>query len=162
MSRFCKNCEKEISEDVFMLHEAHCERFLCKCPECGEAVPKSFKDQHIQDVHPKEKCPFCYDLIEKSKLEAHKLVCDSKPRPCEHCGAIMEISQMIDHEDACGNRTEQCDICQKFITLKAMPEHIFQCMENLDKPNSNAKKRKPNEDAKAPRKRMKRNKNDWD
>eukprot|EP00358_Blepharisma_japonicum_P004397 CAMPEP_0202949648 /NCGR_PEP_ID=MMETSP1395-20130829/16491_1 /ASSEMBLY_ACC=CAM_ASM_000871 /TAXON_ID=5961 /ORGANISM="Blepharisma japonicum, Strain Stock R1072" /LENGTH=74 /DNA_ID=CAMNT_0049652863 /DNA_START=258 /DNA_END=482 /DNA_ORIENTATION=+ len=74
----------------------------------------------------------------------------------------MEISQMIDHEDACGNRTEQCEICQDFITLKAMPEHIFKCMENLDKPNSNAKKRKPKEDAKAPRKRMKRNKNDWD
>uniref|UniRef100_A0A3Q1F042 XIAP associated factor 1 n=1 Tax=Acanthochromis polyacanthus TaxID=80966 RepID=A0A3Q1F042_9TELE len=47
-------CHKEVAEANFALHETHCSRFLCLCPECDEAVPRDqlaeHKEEPIQSV----------------------------------------------------------------------------------------------------------------
>uniref|UniRef100_A0A667ZXL5 XIAP associated factor 1 n=1 Tax=Myripristis murdjan TaxID=586833 RepID=A0A667ZXL5_9TELE len=42
---------KEVAEANFALHESHCRRFLCLCPDCEEPVPKEQLDQHRLDQH---------------------------------------------------------------------------------------------------------------
>lgn len=33
------------------MHEAHCQRFLCICPDCDEQVPKDHLEEHQQEQH---------------------------------------------------------------------------------------------------------------
>lgn len=33
------------------MHEAHCQRFLCLCPDCEEQVPKDQLEEHQQEQH---------------------------------------------------------------------------------------------------------------
>lgn len=35
----------------FMLHEAHCLRFIVLCPECEEPIPESKMKEHMEVVH---------------------------------------------------------------------------------------------------------------
>lgn len=42
---------REVAEANFALHETHCSRFLCVCPDCGEAVPKDLLTQHKDEQH---------------------------------------------------------------------------------------------------------------
>lgn len=42
---------KEVAEANFALHETHCSRFLCLCPDCDEAVPKDQLSQHREEQH---------------------------------------------------------------------------------------------------------------
>uniref|UniRef100_A0A3Q1F114 XIAP associated factor 1 n=1 Tax=Acanthochromis polyacanthus TaxID=80966 RepID=A0A3Q1F114_9TELE len=43
-------CHKEVAEANFALHETHCSRFLCLCPECDEAVPRDQLAEHKEDI----------------------------------------------------------------------------------------------------------------
>lgn len=40
-----------VAESNFTLHEMHCRRFLCVCPDCEETVPKEHLEQHRQEQH---------------------------------------------------------------------------------------------------------------
>ena len=42
---------KMVAEANFALHETHCKRFLCLCPDCDEAVPRQQLDQHREEEH---------------------------------------------------------------------------------------------------------------
>lgn len=42
---------KEIAEVNFALHESHCSRFLCLCPDCNEAVPRDQLEEHREEQH---------------------------------------------------------------------------------------------------------------
>lgn len=42
---------KDVAEANFALHETHCSRFLCLCPDCNEAVPKDQLSQHKEEQH---------------------------------------------------------------------------------------------------------------
>lgn len=42
---------KEVAEANFTLHEMHCKRFLCLCPDCNETIPKEHLSQHREEQH---------------------------------------------------------------------------------------------------------------
>lgn len=42
---------KEVAESNFTLHEMHCKRFLCLCPDCNETIPKEHLNQHREEQH---------------------------------------------------------------------------------------------------------------
>lgn len=42
---------KMVAEANFALHETHCKRFLCLCPDCEETVPRELLDQHREEQH---------------------------------------------------------------------------------------------------------------
>lgn len=44
---------KEIALINFSLHETHCSRFLCLCPDCNEAVPRDQLSEHRKEQHSK-------------------------------------------------------------------------------------------------------------
>ncbi|KAM3616694.1 uncharacterized protein V6R79_021851 [Siganus canaliculatus] len=43
--------QREVAEANFALHETHCSRFLCLCPDCGETVPTEQLEQHREEEH---------------------------------------------------------------------------------------------------------------
>uniref|UniRef100_A0A3Q3AX11 XIAP associated factor 1 n=1 Tax=Kryptolebias marmoratus TaxID=37003 RepID=A0A3Q3AX11_KRYMA len=48
---FCRFYNKEVAEANFALHETHCSRFLCLCPDCDENVPQDQLSQHREEQH---------------------------------------------------------------------------------------------------------------
>ncbi len=42
----CGVCGKDIEDQKFRMHEPACLRLNYKCPQCGDCVLKSDKDQH--------------------------------------------------------------------------------------------------------------------
>ncbi|OMJ90461.1 hypothetical protein SteCoe_7163 [Stentor coeruleus] len=140
----CPNCQKDIPDEVFVLHEAHCSRFIEVCKQCDQSFPKNKKKEHDDKHHKKVKCPYCAKLVDDIELALHKTICEAKPKPCLYCGAIMELSLLLDHEDHCGSRTESCDICGKNVVIKDMPEHIQNCIEEQEYNENGSLKRKKN------------------
>uniref|UniRef100_F6ZMN8 XIAP associated factor 1 n=1 Tax=Mus musculus TaxID=10090 RepID=F6ZMN8_MOUSE len=47
----CRNCKRNVASLHFMLHEAHCLRFIVLCPECEEPIPESKMKEHMEVVH---------------------------------------------------------------------------------------------------------------
>ena len=151
---------REIPEDVLVLHEIHCQRYLYLCEPCKKVFPKTKKQSHDTEFHAKTKCSYCDQLFENMEMTLHKSICNLRPKPCLYCGAVMELYHLIQHEDTCGNRTEVCDICGAYVIIKQYPEHLVACSEteNLD---PKALKRKP-QDLNPAKKRLKKlnNQND--
>ncbi|CAL8338671.1 unnamed protein product [Boreogadus saida] len=50
-SSICRTCRKEVLVDNLALHESHCGRFLCLCPDCGETVSREQLEQHRLEEH---------------------------------------------------------------------------------------------------------------
>ena len=133
---------REIPEDVLILHEIHCERYLYLCVSCNKPIAKKEKLAHDKALHQTAKCPYCSLETEEKLLSGHKLICLHRPKPCLFCGAVMELHHLINHEDTCGNRTDSCEICGKFVVLKHFPEHLMTCIE-IENLSPQAEKRKP-------------------
>lgn len=45
----CSN--KEVAKANYDLHEPHCKRFLCKCPDCNDTVPRDQLEEHKTEQH---------------------------------------------------------------------------------------------------------------
>lgn len=126
---------------MFELHTAHCERFLYRCTECGEVLPKTQQQKHEQELHTKVKCPYCEEMLTKDNIQAHKTRCDFKPKPCQFCTVEMPLVSLIEHEEDCGNRTEECTDCKKFVRVKDFPRHIaYDCKGQIEEVKTNEKK----------------------
>ncbi|NP_001278082.1 XIAP-associated factor 1 isoform 2 [Mus musculus] len=52
----CRNCKRNVASLHFMLHEAHCLRFIVLCPECEEPIPESKMKEHMEVVHQQKQC----------------------------------------------------------------------------------------------------------
>lgn len=113
--------------EVFVLHEAHCIRFLYLCELCNAIVPKKLKLSHDETNHRLEECEYCVQKFEAKKLSLHKTGCKARPRPCLYCGGFFDLYSLINHEDTCGNRTEYCSQCGCYIKIKEYDEHINLC-----------------------------------
>lgn len=51
LSFYCCLSHKEVAEANFALHETHCSRFLCLCPDCNESVPRDQLKDHREEQH---------------------------------------------------------------------------------------------------------------
>ncbi|CAG9335659.1 XAF1_1 [Blepharisma stoltei] len=158
MDKKCPSCNKDISSDIFELHQVHCERFLTKCDECKEMIPKANLENHKKELHAKLKCSYCQKQFEEKEIGIHKAICENRPRPCLFCGAVMELNELIKHEEDCGNRTDECEACGKYVTIKNMPQHLVECFEEIENRAPSVRKRKMSEEKKPNKKRLRKNK----
>ncbi|KAK0135806.1 XIAP-associated factor 1 [Merluccius polli] len=108
-SRTCGQCHKVVAIDNFALHESHCRRFLCLCPDCDETVPREQLEQHRLDEHTQVQ-----DCVVR-------LLC------CEFCELELPCRELEEHECVCGSRTERCNICHNYILLRDQAQHAHTC-----------------------------------
>ncbi|TSK49660.1 XIAP-associated factor 1 [Bagarius yarrelli] len=107
------------------MHEAHCKRFLCLCPDCKEQVPKDQLEEHRQEAHTLEN------------------ECTKRLQTCEYCELAVPSSDLKEHVVACGSRTERCQDCNQYIMLKDQLRHTKLCTADDLNAKSSAKHFKP-------------------
>ncbi|XP_029301562.1 XIAP-associated factor 1 [Cottoperca gobio] len=127
-TRTCGQCHKEVAETNFALHETHCSRFLCLCPDCGESVPREQLDQHREEEHTLVRCSKCNQKMERCQLMDHEAEeCVERLQSCCFCELELPWKELDEHSLACGSRTELCRDCGRYVTLRQQPEHASTC-----------------------------------
>ncbi|KAG7321622.1 hypothetical protein KOW79_014480 [Hemibagrus wyckioides] len=124
----CSHCNKEVVKTNLPMHEAHCQRFLCLCPDCEEQVPKDQLEEHRQEQHTLIKCQQCHAKMEKCKLAEHEAhECTERLESCEFCQLALPLSKLDEHVETCGSRTERCQDCNQYVILKDQLRHAQIC-----------------------------------
>ncbi|XP_076138762.1 XIAP-associated factor 1 [Alosa pseudoharengus] len=124
----CGNCKKDIAKSNFALHEPHCRRFLCVCPDCDEPVPREQLEEHHSEQHIQVNCSKCNVKVERCHLMDHEAdECKERLVSCEFCQLELPLSTMEEHTVACGSRTERCLDCGRYVTLKDQLRHAKIC-----------------------------------
>ncbi|KAI5626109.1 XIAP-associated factor 1 [Silurus asotus] len=139
----CVHCKKEVVKTNLPVHEAHCQRFLCLCPDCDDQVPKDQLEEHRKERHTVIKCKKCNLKMENCKLADHEANdCTKRLESCEFCQMDLPWSDLKEHTVACGSRTELCPDCKKYVRLKDQLQHANICSSEEDfsfKHNKNVK-----------------------
>lgn len=129
----CGLCHKEVAEANFALHETHCSRFLCLCPDCDEAVPKDQLSQHREEQHTQVRCSKCNRKMERCRLADHQSdECVERPQSCHFCELELPWKQLDEHQLVCGSRTELCRDCVRYVTLRDQAEHGLTCSDTVN------------------------------
>ncbi|XP_069003534.1 XIAP-associated factor 1 [Embiotoca jacksoni] len=132
-TRTCGQCHKEVAEANFDLHETHCSRFLCLCPDCNEPVPKDQLSQHREEQHTQVRCSKCHQKMERCRLMDHEAdECAERLQICQFCELELPCRQLDEHRLACGSRTELCRDCGLYVRLRDQPEHGRTCSDADD------------------------------
>ncbi|XP_076590473.1 XIAP-associated factor 1-like [Chaetodon auriga] len=127
-TRTCGQCHRDIEVANFTLHETHCSRFLCVCPDCEEAVPREHLEQHREEQHTQVRCSKCNQKMERCRLMDHESdECVERLQSCQFCELELPWKQLNEHHQACGSRTELCRDCGRYVTLRELPEHGLTC-----------------------------------
>ncbi|KAK2912844.1 XIAP-associated factor 1 [Channa argus] len=127
-TRTCGQCNKEVAETNFALHEMHCRRFLCVCPDCDEAVPRDQLNQHKEDEHTVVRCSKCNKKMERRHLIDHESdECVERLQACQFCKLELPWRQLDEHCLSCGSRTELCRDCGRYIKLREQSDHSSTC-----------------------------------
>lgn len=127
-TRICGQCHKEVAEANFALHETHCSRFLCLCPDCKEAVPRDQLAEHREEQHTQVRCTKCNKKMERCQLPDHEAdECEERLQSCVFCELELPWKELDEHCLACGSRTELCRDCGRYVKLRDQPEHELTC-----------------------------------
>ncbi|XP_022623363.1 XIAP-associated factor 1 [Seriola dumerili] len=139
-TRICGQCHKEVAEANFALHETHCSRFLCLCPDCDESVPREQLNQHREEQHTQVKCSKCNQKMERRHLMDHESdECVERLQACQFCELELPSKELDGHCLVCGSRTELCKDCNRYVKLRDQPEHGSTCSANDTPPDTKAK-----------------------
>lgn len=136
-TRTCGQCHKEIAEANFALHETHCSRFLCLCPDCNEAVPRDQLKEHREEQHAEVRCSKCNKKMERCQLQDHETdECVERLQKCQFCDLEVPCKDLDKHCLVCGSRTELCRDCGLYVRLRDQPEHGLTCSvtDNITSP----------------------------
>ncbi|XP_059390298.1 XIAP-associated factor 1-like [Carassius carassius] len=124
----CTHCKKEVAKANYDLHEPHCKRFLCICPDCDETVPRDQLEEHKTEQHAEVKCKMCNKKLERRHLLDHeKDECSERPQICEFCQLELPLSSLKEHKVSCGSRTERCSDCGQYVKLMEQLDHAQIC-----------------------------------
>nr|XP_020443026.1 XIAP-associated factor 1 [Monopterus albus] len=127
-TRTCGQCNKEVAEVNFALHETHCSRFLCLCPDCDEAVPKEQLEKHREEQHTQVRCSKCNQKLERCQLLDHESdECVERLQTCQFCELELPWKHLDEHCRVCGSRTELCRDCGRYVRLSDQPAHTLTC-----------------------------------
>ncbi|XP_069982847.1 uncharacterized protein [Penaeus vannamei] len=123
-TRYCGNCKREVSAKNFTVHSVHCQRNIAVCTLCGEPVPRSHYQQHVEANHKSIQCPKCEAVVEPLQLFAHeKEECPRRLMKCQHCELEVIAQEFQRHVDYCESRTELCKGCTKYVQFKYLQFH---------------------------------------
>lgn len=132
-TRICGQCHKEVAEANFALHETHCSRFLCLCPDCNESVPRDQLAEHKEEQHTVVRCTKCSKKMERYQLADHEAdECVERLQSCVFCELELPWKELDQHCLACGSRTELCKDCGRYVKLRDQPEHEMTCSASGD------------------------------
>lgn len=127
-TRTCSQCHKEVANANFDLHETHCSRFLCVCPDCGDTVPREQLEQHREEQHSQVRCSKCNQKMENGHLVDHQAEeCEERLQTCHFCELELPWKDLDPHCLVCGSRTELCRDCGRYVTLREQPQHASTC-----------------------------------
>uniref|UniRef100_A0AAR2K0C5 TRAF-type domain-containing protein n=2 Tax=Pygocentrus nattereri TaxID=42514 RepID=A0AAR2K0C5_PYGNA len=133
----CSHCNKEVAKVNFSMHEAHCKRFLCLCPDCDDSVPKEQLEEHRKEQHTVVRCQKCNKKMQRCKLPDHeKDECSERPQSCEFCNLELPLSALNEHTETCGSRTERCLDCKQYVMLRDQTRHAQICSPALSEDHS--------------------------
>ncbi|XP_052472682.1 XIAP-associated factor 1 isoform X2 [Carassius gibelio] len=123
----CTHCKKEVAKANYDLHEPHCKRFLCICPDCDETVPRDQLEEHKTEQHAEVKCKMCNKKLERRHLLDHeKDECSERPQIS---------SKNLVSEDDTADTDEltmlQCQNCLKYIPSDTLKKHKLLCKQSL-------------------------------
>ncbi|XP_028275490.1 XIAP-associated factor 1 [Parambassis ranga] len=134
-TRTCGQCHKEVAEVNFALHETHCSRFLCICPDCDETVPRDQLAQHREEQHTQVRCSKCNKKMERCQLLDHESdECVERLQKCVFCEIELPWKELDEHSLACGSRTELCRECSRYVKLRDLQEHSSTCSATDNSP----------------------------
>ncbi|EHB05775.1 XIAP-associated factor 1, partial [Heterocephalus glaber] len=124
----CGNCRSSVPSAHFIIHEAHCLRFLVFCSKCEEPVPGVKMEEHCEQRHTQVTCVMCQQSVQKSLLELHETKeCQERPVKCKFCELTVYFSKLETHESHCGSRTERCPHCDQLLLLWQLAQHKDVC-----------------------------------
>ncbi|XP_031612491.1 XIAP-associated factor 1 [Oreochromis aureus] len=127
-TRTCGQCHKEVAEANFALHETHCSRFLCVCPDCNESVPRDQLKEHREEQHAEVSCSKCNKKMERCQLMDHEAdECVERLQACQFCDLEVPSKELDGHSLVCGSRTELCRDCGCYVRLRDQPSHGLTC-----------------------------------
>ncbi|PKU40880.1 xiap-associated factor 1 [Limosa lapponica baueri] len=130
-SKFCKNCNRDVSAANFSLHETHCLRFLTLCPECDEPVAQKNMKDHQREAHKQVRCNLCHQSMQQYQLEHHETKeCHERAMKCKICELEMPFKKLQEHLNTCASRTERCWECNKYIMYKDLNKHKEICQNS--------------------------------
>jgi len=134
----CPNCDTEIAENIYILHERFCYVNLRKCSICNENILIEEYDEHKENEHTKISCEKCGKKIEKKNYEKHKENCFNKLIPCQYCELHLSEQDLKEHEYMCGAKTVQCELCNENIPRLEIDLHMkYTCPQKNKKNNKN-------------------------
>lgn len=120
----CSNCRHNIPVASFTMHEIQCARMNYFCEKCGDAVKKTEKQKHEDDVHGLTPCPLCQERVEKRLLKAHtRESCPERKVQCQMCELFVTAKESAEHKIACGAITEPCATCDKRVARRDKEAH---------------------------------------
>nr|AAI24486.1 Zgc:153893 [Danio rerio] len=124
----CTHCNKDVAKANFDLHEPHCKRFLCKCPDCNDTVHRDQLEEHKTEQHAEVKCKKCKKKMERRHLLDHENnECPERFEICEFCQLELPLSTLKVHKVSCGSRTERCSDCDQYVKMTDQIDHAQIC-----------------------------------
>ncbi|XDV32176.1 hypothetical protein PO909_003055 [Leuciscus waleckii] len=121
----CSN--KEVAKANYDLHEPHCKRFLCKCPDCNDTIPRDQLEEHKTEQHAQVKCKMCNKKMERRHLLDHeKDECSERPQ--------ISSKDLVSEDDASDTDEPtmlQCQNCLRYISSDTLKDHQLRCKQIL-------------------------------
>ena len=134
---FSTNCQSEIEDSKFFLHEGFCKKNIKYCFQCKEKVPIEEFEEHLENHNkkpePEEKTENKDDNNNDINIE------------CQYCSLLVDQNEIEEHEKMCGARTVQCEICGKYIQTRLLNQHLNVLHDTGYKINNNKQKEREEE-----------------
>ena len=113
---FCNNCQSEIDDNKFFLHEGFCKKNIKYCFECKEKVPIEEFEEHLEKHNKKEET--------ETKKEKEEKINNEINNECQYCSLLVAQDELEEHEKMCGARTVPCEICGENIQTRLINQHM--------------------------------------
>lgn len=120
----CPNCDQNIENSKYFLHERMCSLNVKKCPKCNTPFNIDDLNDHIKQVHSFVMCDLCNNKFPNGEIEEHKRNCLYQLVPCKYCELNVLLKELEEHENACGSTTKKCPKCGLYIEIKKYENHL--------------------------------------
>ena len=136
---FCTNCQSEIDNSKYFLHEGFCKKNIKYCFQCKEKIPFDEFEEHLENHNKKPEEEQKTETEEKTNNNNNDLNIE-----CQYCSLLVDQNELEEHEKMCGARTVPCEICGELVQTRLLNQHLnvvhdegFKVKNNINKINEN-------------------------